>query len=156
MIVSCSATGKKEVNENASKEAITELSENSGGGKPITMTKAMFLKQVYNYEKNPQTWKYEGKLPCIIDFYADWCGPCKRIAPIIGKLAKEYDGKIIFYKINTDKERELTVAFGIQSIPSILFCPANSKPQMNQGALSEETFRQIINEVIFAETLPVK
>lgn len=148
MIVSCSATGKKEKKTATSEKETTMVAGNSDEGKPIQMNKEMFLKIVYNYEKNPKTWVYEGEIPCIIDFYADWCGPCKRVAPIIEELAKKYKGKINFYKINTDREKELASAFGIQSIPSVLFCPMNGQPQMTQGALPKDTFQKIIGEVI--------
>jgi len=108
----------------------------------------MFLKQVWDYEKNPDTWVYNGDLPCIIDFYADWCRPCRIVAPILDELAKEYKGKINIYKINTEKERELAAAFNIQSIPAVLFCPKKDKPQMSVGALPKTTFVQAINDVL--------
>lgn len=114
----------------------------------IHITKAEFLAKVANYEKNPTEWKYLGDKPCIIDFYANWCGPCKMIAPILEDLAKEYDGKIYIYKVNTEEEQELAGAFGIRSIPSILFCPMNGAPQMAQGAMPKDSFKQAINEVL--------
>ncbi len=118
--------------------------------KAIHLTAAEFKTKVFNYEKNKE-WKYEGDKPCIIDFYADWCGPCKRVAPILEELAKEYDGKIIVYKINTEKERELASAFGIRSIPSLLFVPVKGQPQMAQGALPKEQFVKVINEFLLKE-----
>lgn len=114
----------------------------------IKLTKAEFLTKVANYEANPSEWKYLGDKPCIIDFYADWCGPCKTIAPILEELAKEYDGQIYIYKVDTEKEQELAGAFGIRSIPSLLFVPMNEQPQMAQGALPKETFKKAINEVL--------
>ncbi len=114
----------------------------------IHLTKADFLKKVANYEANPKEWKYLGDKPCIIDFYATWCGPCKTIAPILEELAKEYDGQIYVYKIDTDEEQELAAAFGIQSIPSLLFCPVDGQPQMAQGAMPKEGFKQAIEEVL--------
>lgn len=111
------------------------------------LTNESFKKKVFNYTDN-KDWKYEGNVPCIIDFYADWCGPCKRIAPILEELAQEYDGKVIIYKVNTEKERELAGAFGIKSIPAILFVPASGQPQMAQGALPKESFVEAINEVL--------
>lgn len=116
--------------------------------KPIHLTKAEFLKKVANYEKNPEEWKYLGDKPCIIDFYASWCGPCKMIAPILEELAQEYAGEIYIYKVNTEEERELAAAFGIRSIPTLLFCPMNENPQIAQGALPKDTFIQIINDVL--------
>lgn len=121
---------------------------NSGSGSPIHMNKAMFLEKVYNYEKNPNDWVFEGDKPCIIDFYADWCKPCKMVAPIMADLAAKYDGQITVYKINTDEEKELAQYFGIRSIPTLLFCPMNEKPQMTQGALPKEDFEKIVKEVL--------
>lgn len=130
-------------------ETSTPSSVNSGGsGAPIYLTKAEFIAKVYDYEKNPDTWVFNGTRPCIIDFYADWCKPCKMIAPILVDLAKQYEGKIDIYKINTDQERELAQAFNIRSIPTILFCPVNGQPQMTQGALPKETFEKVIQDVL--------
>ena len=114
----------------------------------IHLTKAEFLAKVANYEANPTEWKYLGDKPCIIDFYADWCAPCKTIAPILEDLAKEYDGQIYIYKINTEEEQELAAAFGIRSIPTILFCPMGENPQMAQGAMLKDAFKQAIEEVL--------
>lgn len=111
------------------------------------LTKETFLEKVFNYEQNKE-WKYEGELPCLIDFYADWCQPCKMVAPILEELAEEYKGKINIYKIDTEAERELAGAFGIRSIPSLLFCPKDGQPQMAQGALPKETFKEVINDVL--------
>ena len=117
-------------------------------GEIIHLTKAEFLSKVFNYEKNPDKWVYEGNLPCIVDFYADWCGPCKAISPILAELSEQYKGKIIIYKINVDKEKELAGTFGIQSIPSILFIPKNGKPTMSLGAMSKEDFTQNIEKLL--------
>lgn len=114
----------------------------------IHLTKAEFISKVSNYEANPTEWKYLGDKPCIIDFYASWCGPCKTIAPILEDLAKEYDGQIYIYKVNTEEEQELAAAFGIRSIPSILFCPMVGAPQMAQGALPKDAFKNAIMEVL--------
>ncbi len=111
------------------------------------LTKETFLEKVFNFEKNKE-WQFEGDLPCIIDFYADWCQPCKMVAPILEGLSEEYKGKINIYKIDTEVERELAGAFGIRSIPSILFCPKDGQPQMAQGALPKETFQQVIDDVL--------
>ncbi len=111
------------------------------------LTKQSFLDKVFNYEKNKE-WKFEGELPCLIDFYADWCQPCKMVAPILEELAEEYKGKINIYKIDTEAEQELAAAFGIKSIPSLLFCPMGEQPQMAQGALPKETFKQVIDDVL--------
>jgi thioredoxin len=114
------------------------------------LNKDTFLKKVFNFEKN-QEWKFEGELPCLIDFYADWCGPCKMVAPILDELSKEYDGKINIYKIDTEAEQELSMAFGIRSIPSMLFVPKDGQPQMAVGALPKDSLKQAINEVLLGE-----
>ena len=111
------------------------------------LTKETFLSKVFNYEQN-QEWKFEGELPCLIDFYADWCGPCKMVAPILEDLSKEFAGKINIYKVDTEAEQELAAAFGIQSIPSMLFCPKDGKPQMATGALPKQAMTDAINEVL--------
>jgi thioredoxin len=111
------------------------------------LTKETFLEKVFNYEINTE-WKYEGTLPCIIDFYADWCGPCKMVAPILEELSKEYEGKINIYKVDTEVEQELAAAFGIRSIPSMLFCPMDGKPQMAMGALPKQSLKDAISDVL--------
>jgi thioredoxin 1 len=111
------------------------------------LTKEAFLEKVFNFEKS-QEWKFEGKVPCIIDFYADWCQPCKMVAPILEELSNEYEGKINIYKVNTEVEQELAGAFGIRSIPSMLFCPSDSEPQMAVGALPKQQLEQIIADVL--------
>jgi thioredoxin 1 len=114
------------------------------------LTKETFKEKVFNFELNTE-WKFEGETPCLIDFYADWCGPCKMVAPILEELQKEYGSNLIIYKVNTEDERELSSIFGIQSIPSILFVPLNGQPQMAMGALPKSTFEQAISEVLKAE-----
>ncbi len=128
----------------------SNLSNNNNKDKMKTteLTKAEFLTKVADYEKNPTEWKYLGDKPAIIDFYASWCGPCKTIAPILEELAEEYDGKINIYKINTEQEEELAAAFGIRSIPTLLFVPLNGAPQMAQGALPKSTFKEAIDKVL--------
>lgn len=111
------------------------------------LTKQTFMEKVFNFEAN-QDWKFEGDLPCIIDFYADWCQPCKMVAPVLEELSNEYKGKLNIYKVNTEQEQELAGAFGIRSIPSMLFVPANDKPQMAVGALPKESLVQAMKEVL--------
>jgi len=114
------------------------------------LTKETFLTKVFNYE-NSKDWKFEGDKPCIIDFYADWCGPCKMVAPILEELAEEYDGKLNVYKIDTEAEQELAAVFGIKSIPSLLFVPLDGQPQMAAGALPKETFKKAFKDVLGVE-----
>lgn len=111
------------------------------------LTKQTFLEKVFNYETS-QDWKFAGELPCIIDFYADWCAPCKMVAPVLEELAKEYAGIINIYKVDTEEEQELAAVFGIRSIPSLLFCPKDGQPQMAMGALPKETFKKAIEDVL--------
>lgn len=111
------------------------------------LTKERFLECVFNFEENKE-WKYEGALPCIIDFYADWCGPCQSLAPVLEELSESYKGKLLIYKVNTEVEQELAGAFGIRSIPSMLFCPMEHSPQMVQGALPKPELQRIIQEVL--------
>lgn len=111
------------------------------------LTKETFKSKVFNFEKNTD-WKFEGDKPAVIDFYADWCGPCKMVAPILEELAKEYDGKINIYKVDTEAEQELAGMFGIRSIPSILFVPMDDKPQMAAGALPKESFKEAFKDVL--------
>ncbi len=112
------------------------------------LTKADFLAKVVNYEKNPTEWIYLGDKPCLIDFYASWCGPCKRLAPVLDELAQEYAGEIYIYKIDTEKERELAAVFGVRSIPTLLFCPMGENPQIAQGALPKEQLKEAIDKVL--------
>lgn len=106
-----------------------------------------FKSKVFDFENN-KDWKFEGDKPCIIDFYADWCGPCKVVAPVLEELSKEYEGKVDIYKVDTEKERELSAIFGIRSIPSILFVPKDSQPQMAAGALPKSAFEKAIEDVL--------
>jgi len=117
---------------------------------PEFLTKESFKDKVFDYENNSE-WKYEGELPAIIDFYADWCQPCKMVEPVLEELAEEYDGKMKIYKIDTDAEQELAAAFGIQSIPSMLFIPTDDKPQMAMGALPKDTIKKAMKDVLNVE-----
>jgi thioredoxin len=111
------------------------------------LTTQEFKDKVFNWDENSE-WKFEGDLPAIVDFYADWCGPCKMVAPILEELSQEYEGKLNIYKVDTDAEQELAMAFGIQSIPSILFIPMGEKPQMAAGALPKDQLQQVIKDVL--------
>jgi thioredoxin len=111
------------------------------------LNKDTFRTKVFDFETN-KDWKFSGELPCIIDFYADWCGPCKMVAPILEDLSREYAGKVNIYKVDTEQEQELASMFGIRSIPSILFVPRDGKPQMAMGALPKESFKDAIKSVL--------
>jgi thioredoxin 1 len=115
------------------------------------LTKAAFFEKVFNFEKNKE-WKFEGELPCVIDFWAPWCGPCRMVGPVIDELSKEYKGKVNFYKINTDEEQELAGAFGIRSIPSLLFVPLSGQPKMAVGALPKEGLKEAIAKELLVTT----
>jgi len=93
-------------------------------------------------------WKYKGNIPAVIDFYADWCGPCKMVSPILEELSKEYEGRVNIYKVNTENEPQLSSLFGISSIPSILFIPVDGQPQMSAGALPKKEFKRMFREIL--------
>jgi thioredoxin 1 len=114
------------------------------------LTKEKFISDIFDYENN-EDWNYKGTLPAIIDFYADWCGPCKAVAPTLEQLSEEYENKIEIYKIDTDKEQELAGLFNIQSIPTFLFIPTTGAPMLQRGALPKNTFKQVIEERLLAE-----
>ena len=105
-----------------------------------------FLHKVWDFEDDPNTFRYRGKLPAVVDFYADWCGPCRRVAPIMEKLAEEYDGRLLVYKVNVDQEKDLASAFQVKSIPMVLFIPLEGQPMMQVGALPEEGYKKVIEE----------
>jgi thioredoxin len=109
-----------------------------------------FKEKIFDYEKNTE-WKYTGDLPAIVDFYADWCGPCKMVSPLLDQLSKDYEGKIHVYKVNTDEEQEVSSVFGIQSIPTILFIPLEGQPQAAMGALPKASLEKAINDVLGVE-----
>ena len=145
VLAATTACGRGSSNNNPVKE---ETMATEGNGKVIHLTKAEFLAKVYNFEKNPEEWKYEGDKPCIVDFYATWCGPCKALAPVLEELAKEYDGKIYIYKVDVDKEEELAATFGIRSIPTLLWIPKDGKPTVTQGAMPKTELKKMIDEVL--------
>jgi thioredoxin 1 len=113
----------------------------------VHLTAKDFKEKVFDYEKGGE-WKYEGELPAIVDFYADWCQPCKMVAPVLEDLALDYAGKIVVYKVNTEDEQELASVFGIQSIPTLLFIPKEGKPQASMGALPKHTFEKVIKDLL--------
>ena len=164
LLFSCNSGSASSPNESADASEKGKLSvetaaaDHSSGtaGKTVKLTKQDFLEKVMNYEKNQTEWVYEGDKPALIDFYADWCGPCKIAAPILEELAKEYEGKIHIYKVDTQKEGELASVFGIQSIPAFLFVPKDGKPTMSNGIAqtpeeTKEMFRQMIDEILLGQ-----
>ena len=122
-------------------------------GGTVKLTKEKFLKEVWDYESSPKEWKYKGDKPALIDFYADWCGPCKTAAPILEELSKEYTGKIVIYKIDTQVERELAGVFGVSGIPAFLYIPMEGKPSMTSGiartkADTKKMFKENIDKML--------
>lgn len=114
------------------------------------LTTEEFKQKVFDYTANKE-WKYEGKLPAIVDFYADWCGPCKMVAPILEELSKQYEGKLAIYKVDTDAESEVAAVFNIRSIPTFLFIPVDGQPMMQPGALPKHVFEQVIDEQLLVK-----
>lgn len=138
LLTSCVGAGNKAENKQKTDKTM----------KPIELTKEDFLKKVVDYEANPTEWKYLGDRPAIVDFYASWCGPCKMLAPILDELAQEYADSLYIYKVNTEKEQEIAAAFGIRSIPTLLFIPVNGEPQMVTGALPKPNLKQAISDIL--------
>ena len=144
----CTNSNGTQAQDNGSDKAVVA---GDVSGKTIHLNSASFKERVMDYEVNTERWVYAGDKPCIIDFYADWCKPCKMIAPIMEELAEEYKDQIYIYKVDTQKERELAQVFGIRSIPAVLFVPMEGKPQMSTGALPKETFKQVIDEFLLKD-----
>lgn len=125
----------------------TETRQQTKSGEVVVMNKQMFITNVFDYEKSPE-WQYKGNKPAIIDLYADWCGPCRTVAPIMKELAKEYSGKIVIYKVNVDKERELAALFNATSIPLFVFIPMEGDPQLFRGAADKDTYKKAIDSFL--------
>lgn len=119
------------------------------------ITKQDFIDKIFDYE-NEKEWNYKGELPAIIDFYADWCGPCRSVAPALEELSNEYDGKVNIFKVDTEAEQELSQVFGIQSIPTFLFIPMRSAPMMQKGALPKKIFKDVIEERLLWDVVEEK
>ena len=141
MLTSCGGSKKEEKTNNIQQE--TTINDN-------TYVKSLdyktFVKKVWDIERYPDSFAYQGKLPCIIDFYADWCGPCKKVAPIMEEMAQKYEDEIIVYKVNVDKEQKLPTIFKVRNIPTVFFCPTDGQPLSQVGALSKEEYETIINK----------
>jgi len=153
LFISCNGTsGSKDGNNpgNATTPSTDSgsVKNESAAGKPEHLTAQTFKLKVMDYDKNPQQWIFEGDKPAIIDFYADWCRPCRMIAPILEELAVEYEGKINIYKVDTEAQRELAAVFGIESLPTVLFIPMQGKPSSQKGALPKESYKKIIDEFL--------
>ncbi len=118
--------------------------------KVIVLTNEMFKQKIFNYSVN-KDWKYEGKLPAIIDFYATWCGPCRMMSPLVEEIARKYDGKIMVYKVDTDKEQLLAQTLGISSLPTLLFIPAKGQPQSSIGAIPNESLEKAVKEILLVK-----
>lgn len=116
----------------------------------IQITTQEFKEKIFNYETE-QEWKYRGELPAIIDFYADWCGPCKMVAPVLEELSEEYEDRLVVYKVNTETELELSHVFGISSIPTFIFIGANGEPMMQPGAFPKAVFKRVIEEKLLSQ-----
>ena len=129
-------------------EISAQTTRTSVESKTIKLDKAAFLKKVVNFEKSPNVWNYLGDKPAVIDFYADWCGPCRRLAPVLDELAAEYAGRVYIYKVNVDNEKEIAEAFGITSLPTIVFVPLKGNPSAGTGFLPKETLRSAIKELL--------
>lgn len=147
LLLGCGGTNQSKAGEAG------EITTAADGGevtkaKPVQLDKTSFKKLVMDYEKNPKTWVFEGDKPAIIDFYADWCRPCRMIAPIMEELAVEYQGQIDIYKVDTEAQRELAAVFGITSLPTVLFIPKEGNPSAQKGALPKESYKKIIDEFL--------
>lgn len=146
------SNANSETTKNEGNDGNPVLSESgSESAKPEHLTVDTFKEKIWNYEANPKEWVYEGTEPAIIDFYADWCKPCKMVAPILEELSNDYAGKIKVYKVDTQHQRELASVFQISSIPAFLYIPAKGQPQMDRGYKDKAQFEKIIKEVLLAE-----
>ena len=147
-IFGCSNAVGNQENDKSLTENSNTKTENAGDlqTEPEYLTYDTFIEKVWNFEDNPEEWIYEGDVPCVIDFYADWCKPCKMVAPIMDDLANEYDGKVKIYKVDVDKEKKLAAVFQVRSIPAVLFSPVKGRPMMQAGALPKDQYVKIIEE----------
>lgn len=148
-LIGCTNVQGNQTDEELKGDKTNTVSTSTAAGEVEFLTYDTFLEKVWNFEESPQEWIYEGDVPCVIDFYADWCKPCKMVAPIMDDLAKEYDGKLKVYKINVDKEKKLASVFQVRSIPAVLFSPMQGRPIMQAGALPKDQYVKIIQDELF-------
>ena len=141
LLASCGGN-KKEQKENKV-QAKTTVEESSY---VKSLDYKTFVKKIWDIERYPDSFAYQGKLPCIIDFYADWCGPCRKVAPIMEEMAQKYEDEIIVYKVNVDKEQKLPTVFKVKNIPTVFFFPTDGQPLSQVGALSKEEYQNLINK----------
>jgi thioredoxin len=148
----CSGTSGSKEGDNSNKTTSmatdSETKTASSAKKPEHLTAQTFKLKVMDYDKNPKQWVFTGDKPCIVDFYADWCRPCRMIAPILEELATEYQGRINIYKVDTDDQKELASVFGIESLPTVLFVPMQGNPSSQKGAMTKESYKKIIDEFL--------
>ena len=153
LLVSCGGNKEaktQDVNEPVTKTELPASGTWDGTGTVVYLSQDDFASQVFDF-RNEQNWNYKGTVPCVIDFYADWCKPCKLVAPIMEELAAKYKGKVQFFKINVDMEKDLSDAFQIRNIPSILVCPMEGNPVMTQGALPKDQYERMLDEIVFKQ-----
>ena len=146
LLLACGNQKKENIVKTSNISSTLNISETNGSEK---LTNAVFIQKVWDYNKSPNDWKYLGSKPAIIDFYADWCGPCKIASPILEEIAKEYSGRLLVYKINTDQEQQLAKVFGITGIPAFLFIPVLGKPVMTSGIgrSKDETKKMFVENI---------
>ncbi len=150
VITSCNQTAEADVKVKVEEKAPEQVVEKADPNdvKPVQMTSQGFKDEIWDYQNNPEAWVFKSELPVVVDFYADWCKPCKMVAPIMDDLADYYKGRVNFYKVNTDQNKELSSVFQIRSIPSILFAPKEGQPSMQAGAMAKEDYIKIIDEYV--------
>lgn len=147
----CNNTTGDEKQTVKAEAATTMSSDEKSSISPEFLTAATFKSKIWNYEKNPQEWIYEGSEPAIIDFYADWCKPCKMVAPVLEEIAQDYEGKVKVYKIDTMVEKELAAVFQVSSIPAFLYIPAQGQPRMDRGYKDKAAFERIIQQELLKD-----
>lgn len=148
IVIACGSKAKDGEKESGKGFELFQKKAPKPTGVPAVLTTEEFIEKVHDFKTLGKNWKYKGSYPCVVDFYADWCRPCKMMEPMYNKLAAEYKDKIIFYKINIDHYKDAALAYGITSIPTFLFCPVNGAPQLVSGYMEEETFKPILEEIL--------